>query len=199
MKKEKISKAIKKIELKHFEEYKSLIFSTFIFILVIGIIGIITFNKESQITLETNHIYVHEGESYTVEYKLEGINENQLSWESEDEEIAAVSFGKIKGIKKGDVKIIVSSPSLKKEILVTVISKEKEKTSITNEKIPIIKYTCADGWELKGKKCYLYTVKDEKCLDGYSELGGLCFIEVDANKKYSCEEGYNYIEGKCVK
>lgn len=184
---------------KGIEEYKSLIFSIFIFVLVICVVGIITFNREGSLKITTDHIYVDEGESYNIEYKLSGLSKEQLIWESSDEDIATVVNGKVKGKKEGSVKIIVSDGKLiKKEITVNVISKEKVKTSVTSEEMPIISYSCADGWELKGKKCYLYTVKENSCLDGFNELGGLCFMETSATEEYSCTEGYTYIGGKCI-
>lgn len=117
-----------KNEVEKHKDYRSFIFSGSIFLIVVAIVGILTFQPSKKINITEKQITVHAGESIGIDYSVEGLNKDQLTWKSENDEIVSVSAsGNILGLKAGTTTVSVSDgKNFKEEIKVTVLVKNGE-------------------------------------------------------------------------
>lgn len=184
------------------KKYRSIIFSSGIFAIVLLIVGVLTVNSNKQINLKEKEIYVQVGENYSVEYTLNGLSQDQLVWDSKDDSIVAVSAsGNVTGISPGETLVTISSGNdLKEAVRVYVLTGGQKRAAITKDIVPGKKYTCDEDWALEGNKCKLYVVKNsEKCVDGFAETNNMCVKEADATIEYFCPKGYYlYSKEKCI-
>lgn len=184
------------------KKYRSVIFSCGIFAIVLLIVGILTLNINKQINLKEKEVYVQTGENYSIEYTLNGLNKDQLVWESKDNNVATVNSGNIIGIAPGETLITVSSgEEIKEAVRVYVLADGMKRAAIIKDVVPGKKYTCDDDWVLSGNKCSLYTIKDGvSCTEGFKETtNDRCVKEADATIEYSCPKGYYlYSKEKCI-
>jgi len=110
------------------KRYSSLFVSGIIFIIVIIIVSMITFNRHETVKLDQDKVSVEIGEDYQIYYSLTGLKTEQLIWKSTNEDVAAVdSKGNVIGISEGKAIVYVSDEeNIKAMIEVTVLEKESE-------------------------------------------------------------------------
>ena len=183
------------------KKYRSIIFSCGVFAIVLLIVGILTLNTNKQINLKEKEIYVQAGENYSIEYTLNGLNKEQLIWDSKDDDIATVNAGNVIGIAPGETLVTVSSGDIKEAVRVYVLADGMKRAAVVKNVVPSKKYTCDEDWDLVGNKCKLYTLKsDNKCSSDFTETNdNRCVKEADATIEYSCPKGYYlYSKEKCI-
>jgi hypothetical protein len=156
---------------------------------------------KDEFKLEDKEVYVQVGESYTINYTLNGLSQDQLAFASLDENIATVDpKGVVKGIKEGQAIVTINFKNKVEKVKVIVLSNSENSQPVT---IGATKeYECSSGRTLKGNKCYLYQEKtDGKCDEYFDETtDGKCVQKTNASYKYTCPSGYSLTdENKCTK